>query len=162
IVEFRKTIRLMPGETTARLYVGRITLLQGRGHEAVDVFKEAIHLRPDDAAAQTMLGYALTATGQLDEAADAFRTALGLRSDSWQIHMGLGTLLLRRGRWQEGAEEYERARVNSSRSGDDGRLYGHPGHRLGIDNTAVWYFCAVAQLRAGRIGRYRWLCGELL
>src|SRR5262249_6379564 len=131
-------------------------------HEAVDVLKEAIHLRPDDAAAQTMLGHALTDTGQLDEAADAFRTALGLGSDSWQIHMGLGKLFVRRGRWQAGADEYELARVNSSRSGDDEGLWGHPGHRLGIDNSAAWYFCAVAQLRAGRIGHYRWLCGEML
>jgi Flp pilus assembly protein TadD len=164
IVEFRNTIRLMPRETAARLYVGRILLSQGRYHEAVQVLREAIPLRPSDAVAHSILGYALTATDQVDEATDAFRTALQLGSDRSEIHSSLGRLFMRRRRWQEGADAYERARVYSSRSGDDELqlLAARPGHRVGINNPTAWYLSAVAHLRAGRIGRFRWLCGEML
>ena len=69
-------------------------------------------------------------------------------------------LFVRRGRWQEGADDYaERARVNSSRPGDDGVL-GFPGTDWGRQ-LQVWYF-RLAQLRAGRLDRYRWLCREML
>ena len=161
VAAFRETIRLMPDETAARIYIGRIMDVLGRYDEALGVLSEAVRLRPDDAEAHTRLGNALAATGRVDEAADAFRAALRLGSDSWEIHEGLGILFLRRGRWQEGADEYELARVNSSRSGDDGLLF-FPGHRMGIDDIGVWYFSAVAQLRAGRIDHYRDLCREML
>jgi tetratricopeptide (TPR) repeat protein len=100
--------------------------------------------------------------GRINEADAAFSAAARLGADSWEFHAGIGALLLRRGRWREGADEYERARVNSSRPGDDPVIIGMPGHRSGVGNGPAWYFSAVAQLRAGRIDQYRALCRDML
>src|SRR5262249_43190720 len=160
--EFRSTIRLMPGETAARIYLGRILFIAGRYDESVEVLHEAARVRPDDAEAWTVLGHVLTATGRVDEASHAVSEAARLGTDGWEFHLALGGLNLRRGCWQVGADECERARVNSSRSGDEQPNTSAPGHRSGVDTPAAWYYSAVAQLRAGRIDQYRGLCCDML
>jgi tetratricopeptide (TPR) repeat protein len=162
LAAFRTTIRRMPGETAARIYVGRITYTSGRYDEAAEVLHEAVRQRPDDAEAWTLLGHVLTAMGRLDAAGDALSEAARLGTDSSDFHSALGWLFLRRGRWGKGADEFERARVNSSRSGDDQLGIAMPGHRSGVDHAGAWYISAVAQLRAGRIEQYRGLCRDML
>jgi serine/threonine-protein kinase len=161
IAAFHTTIRLMPGETAARIYIARNAYVLGRHAQAVEVLHEAVRLR-DDAEAWTILGYVLTAMGRINEAGAALSTAARLGADSWEFDAGIAGLFQRRRRWRDGADEYERARLNSSRPGDDPGIIGMPGHRSRDHHGIAWYFSAVAQLRAGRIVEYRALCRDML
>ena len=89
-----KVLELHPADVARDL--GRLSLLQGRGEEAVTHYKRSLELQTGPAA-RLGLGRALLATGRLDAAGKALRSALVDNANPAPVHRALCDLAKKRG-----------------------------------------------------------------
>jgi len=94
------------------LLVGERAVDEGRGVEAVRLFRRAVELNPQAAEAYNHLGFALSDLGQHDAAITAMRRYAALKRDDPNPHDSLGEVLLRAGRLADAEVSFRRAGQN--------------------------------------------------
>lgn len=92
-----ETIKRYPQSTAARLLLGEVCRLLGRGEQAEKMFAEAVRIDPDSADAWFHLGGMQAIQGRPSEAAASFRRAIACKPDYADAHYNLGQCLKKQG-----------------------------------------------------------------
>jgi len=95
--EYRKAIRLAPGEIVYRINLARLLAQTDRRPEAWKLMQETILLEPADAAIHMVSAGLLLDAGRRQEGMSALARAIELEPDSFTARTRLGTHLLERG-----------------------------------------------------------------
>jgi tetratricopeptide (TPR) repeat protein len=97
IVDFKKSLQIMPQFADAMNNLGKALALQGADDEAIGFYQKALEIKPDFLNARLNLGNLLLKHGRLDEAAAQFRSALEIQPDAEEAQYNLGKALLLKG-----------------------------------------------------------------
>ena len=107
--QYRKALRLSPGQPRVCNNLGVILTRQGRLAEAISLFEEALRSAPKDVEAHSNLGAALTLQGKLPESIAQFQQVLRLAPRHVGARNNLGAALARQGRVSEALVHYSEA-----------------------------------------------------
>jgi tetratricopeptide (TPR) repeat protein len=104
-----ETVQRYPRSTAARLRLGEVFRLLGRGEQAEQMFAEAVRIDPESADAWFRLGCMQGARGRPRDAADSFRKTIAFKADHADAHFNLGQCLKELGDTPGAAEEFRAA-----------------------------------------------------
>ncbi len=104
-----ETVQRYPRSTAARLRLGEVYRLLGRGEQAEQMFAEAVRIDPESADAWFRLGCMQGARGRSRDAAESFRKTIAFKSDHADAHFNLGQCLKEVGDAAGAAEEFRAA-----------------------------------------------------
>lgn len=88
-----ETVECYPHATAARLLLGDVCRLWGRGELAEQTFAEAVRIDPESADAWFRLGCMQAVRGRPREGADSFRRTIAFKPDHADAHFNLGHCL---------------------------------------------------------------------
>ncbi len=94
------------------LLLGERAVDEGKGEDAVHLFRRAIELNPDAAEAFNHLGFALADLGQHDAAITSLRRYAALKRDDPNPLDSLGEVLLRANRLEDAEASFSKASLN--------------------------------------------------
>jgi len=106
---YRQILDSEPRLFGPRLYMGLLTLQQGRNAEACDFLGEAVQISPDDLNALMNYGMALRAAGRAEEAILVFDRALAIQPNMAEGFYNRGVALSDVRRFEMAVENYDRA-----------------------------------------------------
>jgi serine/threonine protein kinase/Tfp pilus assembly protein PilF len=135
--EFETAMRIDPKLFEAPYYWGRNLIWQGKGDEAVRVFRIAQTLRPDSYDVISMLGLAYSVDGRDADSAAARQHALKLMEERVELN-------------PDDPRAWSLAATNYARLGDRERAEEAVHRALAIDDDAITYYnagCAYALLK---------------
>ena len=103
---------LAPDDWRIELLLGERAVEEGKGEEAVRLFRRAVELNPEAGEAYNHLGFALSDLGQHDAAITALRRYAALKRDDPNPSDSLGEILLRAGRLEDAEGSFRKASAN--------------------------------------------------
>jgi Flp pilus assembly protein TadD len=103
-----RVVHSSPGLAKGYKNLGSIRYAQGRGEEAIQLFRKAVVLKPAYGEAYSDLGLALSAAGRFDDALEAYRTSIAVEPARVEGYNGYGIALLRTGDARGAYEAFQR------------------------------------------------------
>lgn len=105
---YEHSLKYIP-DSTFNMNLGLIYYRQGRGEEAVELFKKAIELDPSNAKAYSNLGNAYRAQKRLEEALALQKKAVELKPGEPSYYNNMGTVLMDMARYAESEGAFRKA-----------------------------------------------------
>ena len=130
----RKAIRLLPGEASLWISLGKISLAQGRAEAAQKAFRQAIKYFPQSPLAWSGLGQGYRLQGRVEAALDAYRKACQVAPESAGAWLNLENLYIDLGLLSEAREACNHAIRLAPRNASGWISLGLV-HRLGLRNS---------------------------
>jgi tetratricopeptide (TPR) repeat protein len=104
-----RALQLAPASATAAGMLAEVRLEQGRGDEALRLFRRAIEIEPKTRRWQEGIANALLDLEQPERAIEHYRAAIAQSPGAARVHYNLGLALIRMESWQEAIASFRRA-----------------------------------------------------